>query len=952
MASVGHEQDSDDTVTIICTDDKADEFDEIELSISSISSWDVPSILSHTLLKIKVNSNKLIEESSYFRGLLSGSFSESGLDSIPIHWNLESFVSVLMVIFGCPVEISSDNFIPLYEMWASSFNSFNDLPGELLCSCIKHPDLTVDSERHLCNATLVWLTAKTTKSEGWIDNIDHEKIRTTLLPLWFAAGTRRCRLFSKVAGRATAAILSLAKQPSLSLIGIFREGDMNHNRIRLTKYTQSFVKYFAHAILQKVDLSGCPQITLGLFLLSVLPSCGADSMLRKIIKKSSINHAIIGVDSSQISLALGQILTFEAVQEVDISNCPSLSLDSIVDCLCKSFPSLRTLRAAYFLNFRTTKLCWLVQKFPLLTNVDLTLDINPLIPSKVSVISSSPIPKAQRSTTPVDIHSCHSVASLSYTLKPLPSYITKLTLEGRTDISEVCTSLNYVNLKGCISVTDRGISAMILKCKNLQSVLACDTSFGNSSILALCSGNSSATQGSKKNSQLNVYKLLDLHISGCYGIDGVILSELLSGADYLRSLCLREIQFIDNALCSFSGSSLKILDVSDTKVSCAALYHVICRNPDLKCLKTRGCTNLLQLEMESEERKLCNASFTKEELYSQLGKSCKLEEIEFGWGFSLLSLEALKPAIRTLRTIQIGVGGSLGHNGLKLLPVLCPLLETLILYFQVISDSVIANITKTLPHLQFLALCYCLGDISSLGFSSRLPNLRNLKLERVAPWMTNGDLATLAGNCANLVELSLIGCTLLNSESQDIISSGWPGLTCLRLEECGEITANGVGSLSDCHALEDLILRHTVSDVFAFLLQASKSMGESLIFYSCDLYSIPIEGSGIPRNFIIYAASKVSLATNCQCFGKYHLTYVMQGRVILTFQVYVGKYSLHIFADRYFLSIVKIARCKLQKCTLDFGDVEARRTPVHKETLVLYWNSEKLVRTVVKERLY
>ncbi|KAL3825794.1 hypothetical protein ACJIZ3_021823 [Penstemon smallii] len=791
-------------------------------------------------------------------------------------------------------------------MWASSFNSFNDLPGELLCSCIKHPDLTVDSERHLCNATLVWLTAKTTKSEGWIDNIDHEKfclkqIRTTLLPLWFAAGTRRCRFFSKVADRATATILSLAKQPSLSLIGVFREGDMNHHRVRLTKYTQ------------KVDLSGCPQITLGLFLLSVLPSCGADSMLRKIIKKSSVNHAIIGVDSSQISLALGQMLTFESVQEVDISNCPSLSLDSIVDCLCKSFPSLRTLRAANFLNFRTTKLCWLVRKFPLLTNVDLTLDINPVIPSQVSVISSSPIPRKQRSATPFDIHICHSVASLSYTSKPLPSNITKLTLEGRTDISdsdlqhisEVCTSLNYVNLKGCISVTDRGISAMIINCKNLQSVLACDTSFGNSSILALCSGNSSETQGSKKNSQLTAYKLLDLHISGCYGIDGVILSELLSGADYLRSLCLRDIQFIDNALYSFSGSSLKILDVCDTKVSCAALYHVICRNPDLKCLKTRGCTNLSQLEMESEERKLCNASFTMEELYSQLGKSCKLEEIEFGWGFSFLSLEALKPAIRTLRTIHIGVGGSLGHNGLKLLPVLCPLLETLILYFQVISDSVIANITKTLPHLHFLALCYCLGDISSLGFSYRLPNLRNLKLERVAPWMTNGDLATLAGNCANLVELSLIGCSLLNSESQDIISSGCPGLTSLRLEECGEITANGVGSLLDCHALEDLILRHT--------------------------------GSGIPRNFIIYAASKLPM------LRKISLD-ICDARE--------GDFDIPSFIDRYFLSIVKIARCKRQKCTLDFGDVEARRTPVHKETLVLYWNSEKLVRTVVKERLY
>lgn len=81
-----------------------------------------------------------------------------------------------------------------------------------------------------------------------------------------------------------------------------------------------------------------------------------------------------------------------------------------------------------------------------------------------------------------------------------------------------------------------------------------------------------------------------------------------------------------------------------------------------------------------------------------------------------------------------------------------------------ISDSAIINIIKTLPHLQFLAICYCFGGIS-LSLKFRMPNLRVLKLERVTPWMTNEALATLAENCANLVKLSLIGCTLLDSGS-------------------------------------------------------------------------------------------------------------------------------------------------------------------------------------------
>lgn len=55
-----------------------------------------------------------------------------------------------------------------------------------------------------------------------------------------------------------------------------------------------------------------------------------------------------------------------------------------------------------------------------------------------------------------------------------------------------------------------------------------------------------------------------------------------------------------------------------------------------------------------------------------------------GWGFSFLSLESLKPAISLLKTLVVGLGGSLGEKGLQLLPAFCPFLEKLVIYFQVI----------------------------------------------------------------------------------------------------------------------------------------------------------------------------------------------------------------------------------------------------------------------------
>lgn len=82
---------------------------------------------------------------------------------------------------------------------------------------------------------------------------------------------------------------------------------------------------------------------------------------------------------------------------------------------------------------------------------------------------------------------------------------------------------------------------------------------------------------------------------------------------------------------------------------------------------------------------------------------------------------------------------------------------------QVLSDSIIMKILANLKNLLVLALCHCLGDISIVSFKFSIPNLRKLTLERVTPWMTNNDLVILTRSCANLVELSLLGCTLLSS---------------------------------------------------------------------------------------------------------------------------------------------------------------------------------------------
>ncbi|XP_022767144.1 BTB/POZ domain-containing protein FBL11 isoform X10 [Durio zibethinus] len=859
--------DDDEFVILVCTDPNnqigADiSNEEIVISTTDISHWDFPSILSFQTFKIQAHRNRLIEESSYFRGLLSGSFSESCSDCISIEWQLETFLNVLRCMFRCPLDITSRNFIPLFEaalyfgvemlllqlkswfsevslskdpgllkiqlddliriwnfglehangfvqelcasylarnfMWTMSSNFFEDVPYDLLLLCIKHPHLTVDSEKHLSDALFIWLDSNTKQLEGSSKTENEfsdilKQIRISLLPLWFASGKRSSGCFSELANESVNSIFRLMKVTTTGSINALGDSDLSHLRIRLTEYSK------------RMDLSGCPQITPMILLLSLLPNTHSFALaLRKSIKEAVSNLEQADGSKYQISQGLLPTLSFEAVQEVDISGCLKLHLEVAIECFSKSFPCLRKVKAAYLLNFRTTTLYKLVQKCPLVSEVDITIDMNPLISSQVSVISStssSPvIPLAPNRPYIVD----HSFSmTYPYHLGPSLANITKLTMEGRSDVcdsdvqyfSKFCVSLCYLNLKGCISLTDVCIANLIRRCTKLHSILVCHTSFGMNSILALCTAsrsfsNSLTAKFGKMHLDSLASNLQLLHMGGCKSADEASLLELLSQTQMLKSLCLRDTNLVDNALCNFSGSLLEMLDVSNT---------------------------------------------------------------------------------------------------------------------MVISDCTIINMITSLRQLRTLSLCYCLGDISISSFNLSMPSLRKLRLERVTPWMTNNDLVLLTQNCTKLVELALLGCKLLNSDAQCIISRGWPGLISIHLEDCGELTKKGISSLFNCTALEDLLLRHN--------------------------------GPGVQRNFILDAALKLPMLRQVSL----DLCDASEGDFDLP--------DDEDESDRYSLRSVKIARCKSGRCNAGSHFAEVLAKPAHRETLVLVWNSRNLVRTVVKERL-
>ncbi|KAI5441857.1 hypothetical protein KIW84_011061 [Lathyrus oleraceus] len=99
--------------------------------------------------------------------------------------------------------------------------------------------------------------------------------------------------------------------------------------------------------------------------------------------------------------------------------------------------------------------------------------------ASVTILSSSPavIPLVPEKTSSLK---CKGVETMSFhESRLLISYVTKLTLEGRTDasdlslqyISKFCVSLYHLNIEGCIYVTDIGVSDLISRCKNPNSIV-------------------------------------------------------------------------------------------------------------------------------------------------------------------------------------------------------------------------------------------------------------------------------------------------------------------------------------------------------------------------------------------------------------------------------------------------------------------------------------------------
>lgn len=184
-------------------------------------------------------------------------------------------------------------------------------------------------------------------------------------------------------------------------------------------------------ILQKIVLSGCPQLTTEILYISVLPTNMDAAFKRRIVRSYTRVDYRNFVLSNELEKAV-KTLSFRNVHVVDLSKCPNVHFGAAISWLNLTFPELRTFRACYCLLFQFEDLLYLLLRCPWINEIDLTIDTSVIIP-KYSIISSRSEVRGGINPNPTRYH----VQDTSYDtpMNSVFSNISKLTLEGRNDIT-------------------------------------------------------------------------------------------------------------------------------------------------------------------------------------------------------------------------------------------------------------------------------------------------------------------------------------------------------------------------------------------------------------------------------------------------------------------------------------------------------------------------------------
>ncbi|XP_024398316.1 BTB/POZ domain-containing protein FBL11 isoform X3 [Physcomitrium patens] len=745
-------------------------------------------------IRIRVDKELLSQHSTYFKGYLN--FSERNCESLNVNWSLPIFCDLLRCIHGfepclsssmiasliegaiyfgvedvitkCKAWVASDTFCvkwkieddlvsELLSIWLSATvngvksieqlcikslavnfaqamrqESFVTLPLSLLEASIDHPQLTIKSEMDLCKALLLWYESQKRNSRNGavVDDpiLLFKKIQLNLLPIDF--------ILRELVGKYPLNIFHVSVAATESDVDVLNsiidfKGELAAKPVKDYLNFKPVIRLTDH--LKELDLSGCHQITCH----HLISAAAQNGMKPKRIAQKTL----VTIEQE----TWPELAEFINLETLILSHCWRVEQRNLVTWLNLVCPNLRELRAPHCPQLLQVIL-EIGSGLPNLSVLDLSVS--------EELVEIEGVVTRTKSTISQRLPLRWSFGKLHETNK-----LTDLSLRGHSEITDEillfiarsCPLLRVVDLGGCLELSDVGFAAFLNFQENLafqwncwgvfhQKLSAAGTRFGPVSCKALIS---------QANISVNVLDTLNLN--KCLALGCGHLSNLLQVLPSLVSLELAFTRLDDMALSAFSGTSLRHLNIRETKVSGGVLYRILARNFDLKDLNIRGCT---QLALNSFDHLPSEKTFER-----------MWENVGIGWGLSDSTISSFGFASCTLQNFAVGVGGTISEETLLCIAEQCHELKRLSLCFQFVADEGLIQAVSQLKSLHTLELqnMACAPRNLLTEIASSLPNLRNLKLERVTPLLSDDDLLLFSQSCTGLQSLSLLGCHLLTS---------------------------------------------------------------------------------------------------------------------------------------------------------------------------------------------
>ncbi|KAE9610829.1 putative F-box domain, leucine-rich repeat domain, L domain-containing protein [Lupinus albus] len=462
--------------------------------------------------------------------------------------------------------------------------------------------------------------------------------------------------------------------------------------------------------------------------------------------------------------------------------------------VCKSFYFIESKHRRTLTPLRTDHLPAVFNRYPSVTDLDLTLC------PRVTDKSLALVAAADGAVA--------AVARANNLEKLWLGRCKLVTDMGIGCVAVGCRKLRLICLKWCVGVGDLGVELVAIKCKELRTL---DLSYLPitekclSSIFKLqhledlvlegCYGIDDDSldddvfkQGSKT--------LKKLDISGCQNISHIGLSKLtsISGsieqliladgspvtlvlADGLNKLSMLQSIILDGCLVTSSGlmaignlcislkelSLSKCMGVTNEALSFLVSKHKDLRKLDITCCRkitdvsiasiANSCINLTSLRMES-------CTLVPREAFVLIGQKCHyLEELDLT--DNEIDDEGLKSISRcsSLSSLKVGICLNITDRGLAYVGMYCSKLKELDLYRSTgITDLGIAAVCRGCLDLEMINTAYCTSITDSSLFSlSKCSNLKILEI-RGCLLVTCIGLAAIAINCKQLSRLDIKKC--------------------------------------------------------------------------------------------------------------------------------------------------------------------------------------------------